>query len=134
MPRGGARPNAGRKKAKELRKPICWRLTEDERKYLRKQLDKYRQKTRGETKMLLRVEGKEFEGKTQAECLKELLEQDTSISSSKVLECFAKQLSEYDRYDEDGEIINEPYTDEYLIEAFDRATQQNFVKVEWAEK
>lgn len=48
MPRGGARPNAGRKKAKELRKPICWRLTEDERQYLRKQLDDYRAKRKDE--------------------------------------------------------------------------------------
>ena len=134
MPRGGARPNAGRKKAKELRKPICWRLTEDERKYLREQLDKYRREMKGETKMLLRVEGKEFEGKTQAECLKELLEQDTSISSSKVLEYFFEWLNEYNEYDENGEIIDKPYTDEQLLEAFDRATQQNFINVEWVEK
>lgn len=84
--------------------------------------------------MLLKFEGREYEGRTQAECLKELLNDDTTTSGSKVLEYFTQQLSEYDRYDEDGEIINEPYTDEQLIEAFGRATEQNFIKVEWTEK
>ena len=42
MPSGGARKGAGRKSDGKIRKPICWKLSEDERIYLRKCLDSYR--------------------------------------------------------------------------------------------
>lgn len=42
MPSGGAREGAGRKSDGKIRKPICWKLSEDERIYLRKCLDSYR--------------------------------------------------------------------------------------------
>ena len=42
MPRGGARKGAGRKSDGKIRKPVCWKVSEDERTYLRKCLDEYR--------------------------------------------------------------------------------------------
>lgn len=42
MPSGGARKGAGRKSDGKKRKPICWKLSDDEREYLRKCLDSYR--------------------------------------------------------------------------------------------
>lgn len=42
MPSGGAREGAGRKSDGKKRKPICWKLSDDEREYLRKCLDSYR--------------------------------------------------------------------------------------------
>lgn len=46
MPSGGAREGAGRKSDGKTRKPVCWKLSEDERKHLRKCLDEYRVKER----------------------------------------------------------------------------------------
>lgn len=46
MPSGGARKGAGRKSDGKTRKPVCWKLSDDERKHLRKCLDDYRQKER----------------------------------------------------------------------------------------
>ena len=46
MPSGGARKGAGRKSDGKTRKPVCWKLSDEERKHLRKCLDDYRQKER----------------------------------------------------------------------------------------
>lgn len=48
MPRGGARKGAGRKSDGKIRKPVCWKVSEDERTYLRKCLDEYRKNQKKE--------------------------------------------------------------------------------------
>ena len=84
--------------------------------------------------MTLIVDGKTYEGKNQAECLRDLLNED-SLTAGKVQELFLAWLNEYDQFDEDGELIDHEYTDGELLEAWDRAAGNNpdVITYEWNE-
>lgn len=70
--------------------------------------------------MLLKINGKHFEGKTEAECI-----YNAWNECEKLTEFMSGYLSEYDKFDDDGEYIPADYTEEQLEEAFRRATDNN---------
>ena len=78
--------------------------------------------------MLLIINSREFEGKTEADCI-----YNAWNEYEKLTKFMAGYLTAYDKYDDEGEYIPTDYTAEQLCEAYFSAVTNNpgIFETEW---